>query len=96
LRLSESRYRLLVSNLPGLSVALFDGDLNAQFVDGPLLSQLGIASQQLVGHRIDSVLNPDDAAFEAAMRAALEGKPDTIEHTLRNHGIMTAALPLRD
>ncbi len=97
LRLSETRYRALATNLPDTSVFLFDHDLRYVLVDGSSLAGVGMSKEALEGRTIWDVLSPDMAERLAALRRqALAG--DTVEfeesYAGRTHAVHL--LPIRD
>src|SRR6188768_123297 len=62
LRQSEQRYRLLVENLPGSAIMLFDRELRFLLVDGPEVASNGFTGQALIGLTPAECLPPEFAA----------------------------------
>jgi PAS domain S-box-containing protein len=97
LRLSEARYRALATNLPDISVFLYDHDLRYVLVDGSTLEAVGMSKQALEGRTIWEVL-PADVAERLAghRRAALTGEVVEFEETFRGRTHAVHLLPIRD
>ncbi len=80
LRLSESRYRALVQNLPNSAIILFDPDLRFVLVDGPELARTGYSKETMEGRTLFEALPPEFAQMvEPNMRAVLRGENFTAE-----------------
>lgn len=58
---SEEMYRLIIQNLPGTTVMLFDQSLRYLLVEGYLHSDFGFTTNQLVGKTLWEVLPPTRA-----------------------------------
>jgi PAS domain S-box-containing protein len=97
LRLSETRYRALATNLPDTSVFLFDHDLRYVLVDGSSLAGVGMSKEALEGKTIWDVLSPDMAERLAALRRkALEGNVVEFEESYGGRTHAVHLLPIRD
>jgi PAS domain S-box-containing protein len=73
---SEEMYRLIIQNLPGTTVMLFDQSLRYLLVEGYLHPDLGFTTDQLVGKTLWEVLPLDRAEQLATLyQNALKGKP---------------------
>lgn len=80
LRLSEQRYRTLVSQLPETAVYEYDRDLRLVRVEGHLLRRLGVEPGDLTGRTIWELLPADRAErFATYCRLALRGLPQRFE-----------------
>jgi PAS domain S-box-containing protein len=97
LRLSEARYRTLVTNLPDTSVFLYDHDLRYVLLDGASLAAVGLSKEALEGRTIWEFL-PADLCERLAPRhrAALEGQVITYEDVYNDHIYAVQLLPIRD
>jgi PAS domain S-box-containing protein len=97
LRLSEARYRALVTNLPDTSVFLYDHDLRYVLVDGATVERVGLSKEALVGHTIFDFLPADIAARLAPLRrAALAGEVVEFEDSYGGRTHAVHLLPIRD
>jgi PAS domain S-box-containing protein len=97
LRLSEARYRALVTNLPDTSVFLFDHDLRYVLADGATLGGVGLSKEALEGRTIFDTLPPQVAERLAPLRrAALAGRVVTFEDTFAGRTHAVHLLPIRD
>ncbi len=97
LRLSEARYRALATNLPDISVFLYDHDLRYVLVDGSTLKAVGMSKEALEGRTIWDVL-PAGTAERLARhrRAALAGEVVEFEETFGGRTHAVHLLPIRD
>jgi len=97
LRQSEQRYRLLVENLPGSAIMLFDHELRFLLVDGPEIASNGFSSQAIVGLTPAECLPLEFvAAIEPNMRAVLEGKRFSAEVSFGEVRYLSEYVPLRN
>ncbi|HEY3254567.1 MAG TPA: PAS domain S-box protein, partial [Polyangiaceae bacterium] len=97
LRQSEQRYRLLVENLPGSAIMLFDRDLRFLLVDGPEIASNGFTRQAIVGLTPAECLPPEFvAAIEPNMRAVIEGKRFSAEVSYGEVRYLSEYVPLRN
>ncbi len=97
LRQSEQRYRLLVENLPGSAIMLFDRELRFLLVDGPEIASNGFSRQAIVGLTPAECLPPEFvAAIEPNMRAVIEGKRFSAEVSYGEIRYLSEYVPLRD
>lgn len=80
LRVSESRYRALVENLPGSAAIMYDRDLRFVLVDGPETKNTGYDKASMEGHTLYESVPADFAKLaEPNMKAVLEGKSFSAE-----------------
>lgn len=71
----EEQYRLLIQNLPGTTVFLFDHDLRFILAEGQVHSKLGFTTESLLGKTLWEVLPQEDAKqLSAIYYSTLEGK----------------------
>ncbi len=97
LRLSETRYRALATNLPDTSVFLYDHDLRYVLVDGSSLAGVGMSKEALEGRTIFDLLPADVCARLAPLRrAALAGEVVEFEQTYGGRTHAVHLLPIRD
>ena len=97
LRLSETRYRALATNLPDTSVFLFDHDLRYVLVDGSSLAGVGMSKEALEGRTIWDVMSADMSARLAPLRReALAGKVVEFEESYGGRTHAVQLLPIRD
>ncbi|MEI9941760.1 MAG: PAS domain-containing protein [Pseudomonadota bacterium] len=97
LRQSEQRYRLLVENLPGSAIMLFDRDLRFLLVDGPEIASNGFTRQAIVGLSPAECLPSEFAAvIEPNMRAVIDGKRFSAEVPYGELRYLCEYVPLRD
>jgi two-component system cell cycle sensor histidine kinase/response regulator CckA len=95
LRLSEWRYRTLVSQLPDAAVFQCDRDLRIILAEGALLAQVGWAADSVVGRRLSEFLPPSDPAI-ARCRSALTGEASSFEWTYGALVVDVDIVPMRD
>ena len=97
LRLSETRYRALATNLPDTSVFLYDHDLRYLVVDGSSLAGVGLSKEALEGHTIFEVLPAAVCERLAPLRrAALAGEIVEFEESYGGRIHAVHLLPIRD
>jgi PAS domain S-box-containing protein len=99
LRESEARHRLLLQNLPGRLVSLYDRELRLVLVEGPMLARLGRAPEELVGRTLSDITQAFQLGdFEPMHRAALAGEATFSEHYYPRRGIFYEldVVPYRD
>jgi diguanylate cyclase (GGDEF)-like protein/PAS domain S-box-containing protein len=99
LRASEERHRLVVRNLPGTGVVLYDLDLRCVLIEGRHMDDAGVAAAELVGRPMREIVPPELlAVVEPAARRALEGEPSAIEVGSPHDGAVAACeiVPHRD
>ena len=97
LRLSEARYRTLVTNLPGTSVFLFDHDLRYVLVDGSALADVGLSKEAMEGRTIWELLpQPLADRLAAHRRQALSGTPVQFEETFNGRTFSVQLIPILD
>jgi PAS domain S-box-containing protein len=94
---SETRYHLLVQNVPNGEVYLFDHDMRYQVVGGAGLASLGLTPEMLEGRAIWDIIDPETCALiEPYYRAALAGETNTFEIEYQEQLYEVHALPVRD
>ena len=97
MRLSEARYRALVTNLPDTSVFLYDHDLRYVLVDGATVERVGLSKENLVGRTIFDFLPADLCERLAPLRrAALAGDVVEFEESYGGRTHAVHLLPIRD
>lgn len=97
LRQSEQRYRLLVENLPGSAIILFDRNLRFLLVDGPELAATGFSREAMVGFTPAECLPAEFArAVEPNLLAVLEGKRFSAEVPFGELRYQYEYVPLRN
>ncbi|HWH95997.1 MAG TPA: diguanylate cyclase [Baekduia sp.] len=81
LRAGEQRLRLMLRNLPGTVVALYDATLRIVSIDGWEDDPQGRTEQSVRGMPASDFLAADAfARLEPVLRAALSGEPSTLQH----------------
>ena len=80
LRASEERHRLVVRNLPGAGVVLYDRELRCVLIEGRHMEDTGYFAAELVGRPMAEIIGPDLLALlEPAARRALVGEASELE-----------------
>lgn len=80
LRASEERHRLVVRNLPGAGVILYDRDLRCALIEGRHMDEAGLRSDELIGRPLAAATAPEIVEqLEPLARAALRGEPGRME-----------------
>jgi PAS domain S-box-containing protein len=93
---SEAKYRTIADNLPSGAVHIMDRDYRYVFSAGPLLAEIGLTHDMLVGRTIYDVLPPETAEQAAAhYKLAFEDSPRTYEESYKGHTLLTNLRPLR-
>ncbi len=76
---SRERYRTLASNLPDVSVLLFDRELRFTLVEGEALQRHGWSREELEGRLVTEAVGPERAAELVPLyRGALMGKTTSL------------------
>jgi PAS domain-containing protein len=71
---SEERHRLVVRNLPGTAVVLYDRDLRCVLLEGRHIDDSGLTADDFIGRPLHEIATPDlREVVEPLMRQALEG-----------------------
>jgi PAS domain S-box-containing protein len=97
LRQSEQRYRLLVENLPGSAIILFDRNLRFLLVDGPEVAASGFSREAMVGRTPEQCLPPEFAqAILPNLHAVLAGKRFSAEVPFGELRHLYEYVPLRN
>jgi len=97
LRQTEQRYRLLVENLPGSAILLFDRELRFLLADGPEIASNGFTRKDIVGLTPAQCLPPEFVAIiEPNMRAVIEGKRFSREIPFGDVRYVVEYVPLRN
>ena len=77
---SEALHRLVVRNMPGAAIGLYDRDLRCLLLEGQELERAGIDGATMLGRHLSEVAGPEHAAvLEPPMRAALDGQEGCVE-----------------
>jgi PAS domain S-box-containing protein/diguanylate cyclase (GGDEF)-like protein len=75
LRESEERHRLVVRNLPGAGVVLYDLDLRCVLIEGRHMQDIGVSQAGMVGRPLREIVLPALAdVLEPAVHRALAGE----------------------
>ena len=99
LRDSETHHRLVLRNLPGAIITVYDRAMRCLLVEGAYLHERGIEPSVLVGKTLDEISDPDSReALRAAMLHALEGAASTVEYRAQERGrdLIVEVAPYRD
>ena len=97
LRQSEQRYRMLVENLPGSAIILFDRNLRFLLVDGPEVGATGFSAAAMVGFTPSECLPPEFARIiEPNLRAVLDGQQFSAEIPFGELRYLYQYVPLRN
>ncbi len=97
LRYSETAYRLVISNMPNLSVILYNRDLLITLADGPFLEEAGYIKSEIEGKTIKDIL--PSASYEAlssAYTATLNGESKTVERDRGDLVYFSQFVPVKD
>jgi PAS domain S-box-containing protein len=87
LRASEERHRLVVRNLPGAGVALYDRDLRCVLIEGRHVEDAGLVASELVGRPMHEIVSAELlAVVEPAARRALAGEARPWKRSRRSPG----------
>ncbi|WP_026909478.1 sensor domain-containing diguanylate cyclase [Patulibacter minatonensis] len=79
--LGRARQRLILGNLPGTMVVLYDPDLRVVEADGLTGDASGVTREGVQGHHVREFFSTDDATpIIEALEAALEGTPGSLEY----------------
>jgi diguanylate cyclase (GGDEF)-like protein/PAS domain S-box-containing protein len=79
--LGRARQRLILGNLPGTMVVLYDPELRIVDADGLAGDPSGITREGVLGHHVREFFTGDEAGpIVAALEAALEGQAASLEH----------------
>ena len=93
----EALYRDIARNFPNGAVLLFDRDLRFTLAEGQGLATAGFTRADLEGKRVHEVLPPVTLTIvEPAYRAALQGRPSTLEAPYRDRFYTVQFTPVRD
>jgi PAS domain S-box-containing protein len=94
----EQEYRLLVQNLPGTTVLLFDYDLRFILAEGYLHPEFGFTTNQMEGKTLWDVLPKERAEIMASLyRNALQGKStENFVSAFKDHYFSTNIIPVRN
>jgi diguanylate cyclase (GGDEF)-like protein/PAS domain S-box-containing protein len=80
LRTSEERHRLVVRNLPGAAVVLYDLELRCVLIEGRQVDDAGVVATEVVGRSMREIVPPELLpVLEPAARRALEGEASQLE-----------------
>jgi PAS domain S-box-containing protein len=97
LRLAETRYRLLVRNLPGSAIVLCDHDRRLVLIDGPEVAANGFSKDALEGRAIREALPPPYVtSIEDNIQRVFEGASFAVEISFGDRHYLCNYLPLRD
>ena len=99
LRASEERHRLVVRNLPGAGVVLYDLDLRCVLVEGRHMQDAGVVPADLVGRPMRDVVARELLdVLEPAARRALHGEQSRVEacSPLTGRVVTSEVVPHRD
>jgi len=90
-------YRLLVQNMPGTAVIVFDKDLRYLAAEGPFLEAAGYDARKLIGKTLWEAL-PNDPQIELlpAYRAALDGQIIEFVRHYNTYWYRARTAPIRD
>jgi diguanylate cyclase (GGDEF)-like protein/PAS domain S-box-containing protein len=90
-------HRLVVRNLPGAAIGLYDLELRCLLLEGPEIERHGIDGAAAVGRHLAEVAGGHAAALEPAMRRALDGEDGQVELALGDGGtIAVEIVPYRE
>ena len=93
---SRDELQTIIRNFPG-AIGSFDQDLRLQYVDGAVLSVLGLQSATIGSKTIAELLPPAAAEIVlSALRATLEGEKKVLEIAFADREILLDAHPLHD
>ncbi len=99
LRDSETHHRLVLRNLPGAIITVYDRAMRCLLVEGAYLHERGIEPSVLVGKTLDEISDPASLeALRAAMLDAVEGSASTVEYRSQERGrdLIVEVAPYRD
>jgi len=93
---SESLYRLLAQNLPGMGVILFDYNLRLLIVEGEALAEQGFTKAVMEGRTLFDVLpqTPNRDRLERRYKAALQGQESFDEVVYNNKHYVSHIFPV--
>lgn len=93
----ESQYRMMVRNLPGIGVLIFDQNLRYIMAEGQVFQELGYDRAIIEGNTVWDVARPEDLDHLINQyRQALAGKDVAFEWYERDSTYDVQILPVRD
>ncbi len=93
---SEQQARTLINVLPGSAAFVVDRELRYTLAGGEALHATGMRPEDVVGKRIEQVLDADMiATHEPHFRKALSGSPFSHEHDRDGRSYISRGVPLR-
>ena len=99
LRDRETHHLLVLRNLPGAIITVYDRDLRCLVAEGAYLHERGIEPSVLVGRSLDEISDPDSLeALRAAMLEAVAGSSSTLRYRSHERGrdLIVEVAPYRD
>jgi diguanylate cyclase (GGDEF)-like protein/PAS domain S-box-containing protein len=93
---SEALHRLVIRNLPGAAIGVYDRDLRCLLLVGPEIERAGIDGAAMVGRDVRGITPEHADALEPVMREALAGRDGYVELEPGDRTISVQVAPYRD
>lgn len=90
-------YQLLVQNLSGMALLVFDRDLRYTAAEGPALPLAGFVPQTLIGKTLQDTVSAEAYVRQRPLyQAALEGQSGLFEGSYGDYVYQARVVPVRD
>lgn len=94
---NEQNYKLLITNLPGISVFLFDTNMRYIYAGGKVIESIGAKPNDYIGKTLDELFDVKILNFLKPMyEATLNGKKRSGQYNYLERWYMIRTIPLKD